>query len=224
MRELGRQILTKSFVLAGLLALATPAQAMTFQLGVEVTSAPGGNALGAVVGTTANAGTGDIGSQTVDGLPFESKSTNPSFDAGASLALTIGNVLFGEEDDIEAGVASDIPALLFTNGAFVGLDFVSLFTISGNSAIGVAFDPFALAQDTSPFEDGNHYWADFFDDGSFQIGLVTGFVVVTDPQEGDELSPVFGTPPIAGNVFVPEPSLAILTVAAMLGVAALRRR
>jgi hypothetical protein len=204
------------------LGLASPAQAMTFQLGVDVTFAAGSNPIGAVVGTTPNAGTADIGSQTVTGVGSEFPSLNPAFDAGASLALTIGNILFEDDDDIEASLYSDIPGMLFQNGGFQGLDFVVLFEISGTSAIGKVFDSTDLGQDTSAFTSTQHYWADFFDDGSFLIGTVTGFDVFSD-GEGD-LGPIIGEVLVEGNVFVPEPSPAVLACAALAGLALVRRR
>jgi len=213
----------KLCALLAALILAPSAQAISFPLYVTVTFAAVGNPFGAVVGTTANAGIADIGSQTVAGLPEEEKPLNPAFDAAASLSLTIGNILFGDEDDIDVAVTNDIPALIFMNGIGTGLDFVVLLELSGTSAIGEDFVGTDLGQDTSHFLNTAHYWADFQEDGAFEIGLITGFTPLFDDEEMETFLEPDTTLLVAGNITVPEPSLALLGMASLAALGLTRR-
>jgi len=219
------RIPVKTLAVMAAVLLAGSAQAVSFPIGLEITFAAGGNPFGAVVGTVANAGTGETGGTVPTGVGDEFVPVNPLFDAGASMSLTIGNIVFGHEDDIEWDFG-DVPALLLSNGSLVGLDFVALVSLSGTTAIGNLFTQSDLGQDTSAFLSTPHYWVDFDDSGSgaFRVGLVTGFQVVFDPEEGDVLDPILGQGiMIQGNV-VPEPSLVTLAGAGLLGLALLRRR
>ncbi len=218
------KIPAKTLAATAVLLLASPSHAVSFPIGLEITFAAGGNPFGAAVGTVANAGTGETGGTVPTGVGGEFIPVNPLSDAGASMSLTIGNILFGHEDDIESDFG-DVPALLLNNGSLMGLDFVALVSLSGTTAVGNLFDPTDLGQDTSGFLSTPHYWVDFDDAGAFWVGLVTGFAQGFDPEEeGDVLDPILGQGILIAGHVVPEPSLAVLAGVGGLALALLRRR
>jgi hypothetical protein len=215
--------------LAGLAAamLAAPAQGIQLDFQVDVAKALEGNPVGAVVGSGIPAGSGNTGAIDPTGVGLEAISFQPSASGpGAFLSLQIGNEIFDETDDIESVCCNDVPAIEFSNGAFLSLDYVLLFEMVGGDPVAKQYDESDLAQDTSAFTNTPHYWMDFTENQDFSIALVTGFEVIFDSEEGANfLVPVFGQGTLVeGTVFLPEPSRWAMAFAAVLAISALRRR
>lgn len=192
--QIAPRALPLSWLLVATVLLHAPdARAVDLTFEVDITKALAGNPVGAVIGTSIPAGTGSTGATDPievggDTVALRADTSGP----GAFLNLVIGTKTFTDPDDIQFTLQNDVPAAEFEDDVYTALDYVLLFEIVAGEPVSKVFNPDALGQDTSGFVSTPHYWMDFDSgDGSFAMGLVTGFEVVANPPGADSLDPLF---------------------------------